>query len=64
MAKYNLTEEEEERLRLLTVQERDEKFKTIEREINTAKTNRKVAAEAARDYIGELEAQRKFLAGL
>ncbi len=64
MAKYTLTEEEEQRLRDLSVEQRDEKFKTIEREINTAKVNRKAAAEAARDYIGELEAQRKFLAGL
>lgn len=62
MPKYTLTEEEEERLRALSPTERLAKFAYIESEISSRKLSLKSQREAARDYIGELEAQRRFLA--
>jgi hypothetical protein len=64
MAKYTLTEEEEERLRELTPEERAEKFAGIEKEINLAKQRIKDVSMSNKELIGEAEAQRKFLASL
>lgn len=64
MAKHTLTDEEEERLRALTLEQRSQKFADIEKEIELSEGRIADVRGAERDLIGAAKAQRKFLASL